>query len=397
MNLILSIEAIHAPLAGIGRYAWELATRMPLHSEILSTRFMANGLWKDLPRISGVSQSEIGGSNLHLTNEPEQLNYKDMIRKRLGNLRLVSQLHTKLMPLVAANRLNKIADGVFHGPNFFVPKTHLPSVVTIHDLSTFRYPQWHPKNRVERMMVAIPDAIRRANVVLTVSEVTRQEVLREFGLPAERVKAILHGVDPQYRPRPLSELVPTLGHFGLSPGGYSLFVSTIEPRKNLINLITAYRSLPNELRLHWPLVVVGGKGWQSDEIHDEIQRASRQGWLKYLGFVSQEYLPTLYAGARLFAYPSWYEGFGLPIAEAMASGIPVITSNRSSMPEVASGAALLVEPGDVSDIAEKLKQGLTDEIWRARAIDSGIRRSAELTWSACVEETLAAYRIAGNC
>ena len=170
------------------------------------------------------------------------------------------------------------------------------------------------------------------------------ELLQEFNLSEDKVQAIPLGVDQVYHPRPLSEIEDVLAQYGLQAQGYSLFVSTIEPRKNLSNLIAAYSKLPSAMRQRWPLVLVGGKGWNSDEIHAQIEQATAQSWLKYLGYVPQAHLPLLYAGARLFTYPSLYEGFGLPIAEAMASGVPVLTSNCSSMPEVAGTAALLVEP-----------------------------------------------------
>ncbi|MBR7801482.1 glycosyltransferase family 4 protein [Undibacterium fentianense] len=406
MKLILSIEAIHPPLAGIGRYAWELATRAPLHREIESIQFMSDGRWTSLPSIE-----EVSGSTQRLdiqtesnqVPEPIQLNYKGRIhralvqfpgemRRRLGRIPLVSYAYGKIMPQVVSGQLNKVKEGIFHGPNYFVPKTHLPTVLTIHDLSIYRFPNWHPKARVERMRETIPASLQRTNLVLTDSEAIRQELMQEFDFPAERIKTVLLGVDQIYYPRTVEELHPVLHRFGLSVNAYSLFVSTIEPRKNLQNLIAAYRALPAATRQRWPLVLVGGTGWESDAIHADILRAESEGWLKYLGFVEQSVLPQLYAGCRLFTYPSWYEGFGLPIAEAMASGVPVLTSNTSSMPEVANGAALLVDPADRDDIRRALQRGLEDDCWRAQAIELGLQRAAQLSWDACVNNTVAAYQ-----
>jgi alpha-1,3-rhamnosyl/mannosyltransferase len=152
--------------------------------------------------------------------------------------------------------------------------------------------------------------------------------------------------------------------------------------------------LPVDVRQQWPLVLVGGPGWQSEGIHADIQRGEAEGWLKYLGYVEQYCLPALYAGCRLFAYPSHYEGFGLPIAEAMASGVPVLTSNCSSMPEVAGGHAMLVEPEDVAGIKTGLAQALQYEAWRNAATAGGLVRAAELSWAACVQQTVDVYRLA---
>jgi alpha-1,3-rhamnosyl/mannosyltransferase len=240
----------------------------------------------------------------------------------------------------------------------------------------------------------IPGSVQRAKIVLTDSLVTRQEVIDEFHLNPNHVCAVPLGVDDDYYPRGAEELEPILMAYGLHPDGYSLFVSTIEPRKNILNLLAAYRALPVSVRKTWPLVLAGGVGWQSHEIHAEIERATGEGWLKYLGFVSQADLPFLYAGCRLFTYPSWYEGFGLPIAEAMASGVPVLTSNCSSMPEVAAGCAMLVEPGDVADMTQKVRQALEDTMWRKQAIQLGLQRAAQLTWDACVKNTVTAYHLA---
>lgn len=396
MNVVLSIESVRPPLTGIGRYTWELATRLPLQQEISSLRFMSDGLWCDLPSIDAQTES------IEPSDKPEevpvnlpppvQLNYKGKIRQRLGQIQLFSRLYHALKPKLVQHQLKEMKQGLFHGPNYFVPQSNLASVVTIHDLSVYRYPEWHPKTRIERVKKDIPLAIKRANLVLTDSEATKLEVMQEFNLSQDQVCAIPLGVDGSYHPRHEAELQPILAQFGLKMNAYSFFVSTIEPRKNLINLIAAYSKLPMEMRQRWPLVLVGSPGWQSDEIHQAIVKAQKESWLIYLGFVEQSYMPMLYAGCRLFTYPSWYEGFGLPIAEAMASGVPVLTSNCSSMPEVANGAAMLVEPADVDGIYMGLRMALEDENWRSQAREKGLQRAAELTWDACVRGTIAAYQ-----
>ena len=179
---------------------------------------------------------------------------------------------------------------------------------------------------------------------------------------------------------------------GLVAGQYCLFVGTVEPRKNVERLVQAYELLPLELRRDCPLVVAGSKGWNSEAIHARMAKAQAEGWLRYMSFVDQRWLPSLYSGARLMAYPSLYEGFGLPIVEAMASGTPVLTSNVSCMPEVAAGAARLVNPIDVEEMSHALAQCLTDEAWQAEAREKGLARAAVLSWDRCTEETVAVYR-----
>ncbi|MBC3881735.1 glycosyltransferase family 4 protein [Undibacterium sp. LX40W] len=382
MNVVLSIEAVRPPLAGIGRYVWELATRLPHHQEVESLRFISDGLWRTLPDLS-LSSSPVSSVR-------QGMDWRHV----LGKNPLVSRVYGAVMPKLAAIQINRLNDTVFHGPNFFVPNVGIPTVVTIHDLSAYYPSNWHPQMRIERMQTLIPHAVNRASLVLTDSEATRLELLQEFNLSEDKVQAIPLGVDQVYHPRPLSELEDVLAQYGLQAQGYSLFVSTIEPRKNLSNLIAAYSKLPSAMRQRWPLVLVGGKGWNSEEIHAQIEQATAQSWLKYLGYVPQAHLPLLYAGARLFTYPSLYEGFGLPIAEAMASGVPVLTSNCSSMPEVAGTAALLVEPRDVDQMCVELERGLSDNVWRTLAIPKGLERASQLTWDTCVDKTLLAYKMA---
>lgn len=390
MNVVLAIEAINPPLAGVGRYAWELATRLPLHAEVESVRYLADGLWRDLPDLDQT------GAQPDPAGKSATVSWQARLRQRLGRSTLVSKAYGKFAPYLAKRRLQGLHEGVFHGPNYLLPETDLKKVVTVHDLSVFRFPEWHPKARVARARQAIPQSVQRADLVITDSLATRLEVMAEFNLSPQQVIAIPLGVDAQFHPRSTEQLAAILARFGLLPNAYTFFVSTIEPRKNLIRLLTAYRGLPPALRRSFPLVLVGDQGWQSAEIHAEIERASNEGWLLYLGYVAQAYLPFLYAGCRLFAYPSLYEGFGLPIAEAMASGVPVLTSNCSSMPEVAGGGALLVEPGEVASIRSGLQQALEDEAWRTSAIAQGLQRASELTWDACVQNTVAAYRVVKN-
>lgn len=385
MNVVLSIEAVRSPLAGIGRYAWELATRLPRSPEVDTIRFLSDGLWRQLPDLA------------QATGAAQPSKARHDWRHQLGKNPLISQVYGKLMPKLARfqlNRLGRTKDAVFHGPNFFVPEIDLPSVVTIHDLSAYYPSDWHPQTRIERMRKLIPQAVARANIVLTDSLATKRELIQEFSVDEAKVRAVPLGVDTIYHPRTAEQLKPVLERYGLNVNSYTLFVSTIEPRKNILRLIAAYRALPLALRRQFPLVIAGAQGWNSQLIHDEIERAASEGWLYYLGFLAQEDLPALYAGCRLFAYPSLYEGFGLPIAEAMASGVPVLTSNCSSMPEVADGAAMLVDPLDVDAITRALGRALSDEVWRLDASERGLHRAQQLNWDACVAQTLLAYKMA---
>ncbi|MDY6841110.1 MAG: glycosyltransferase family 1 protein, partial [Pseudomonadota bacterium] len=231
-----------------------------------------------------------------------------------------------------------------------------------------------------------------ANALITDSEFTRQELASFSGWPLEKIHAIPLASSPEFHPRGESEVWPVINKYDLNYRGYTLYVGTIEPRKNLGRLLDAYGRMPLELRRRWPLVLSGYKGWRSDEIHLRVRDAERQGWARYLGFVPAAELPLLYAGARVFVFPSLYEGFGLPVLEAMSSGVPVICSNSSSLPEVAGNAALMSEPLDVVGMSENLAYGLQNDAWRDQAIARGMERAQSLSWGRCVRGTIAVYR-----
>ncbi len=232
----------------------------------------------------------------------------------------------------------------------------------------------------------------RADALITDSEYTRRELSEYFSWPIERIHTVPLASSEEFFPRDYDSLEAPLARHGLVPGGYSLFVGTIEPRKNIETLLNAYARLPLSLRTRWPLILTGYYGWRNDEIHQRLEVARREGWARYLGFVPSEDLPLLFSGARLFAFPSLYEGFGLPVLEAMSSGVPVVCSTSSSLPEVAGNAALMCDALDVEKLTELLQQGLEDEVWRAQAITEGLLHCSAFSWQRCADETLQVYR-----
>lgn len=232
----------------------------------------------------------------------------------------------------------------------------------------------------------------RASHLITPSEAIRKEVIEYFSWPADKVTAVANGVAPSFNSKQSSEiLIPTLSRCGLRPNEYALCVSTLEPRKNIGALLRAYSRLSETLRARYPLVLAGHKGWLSESLHDSIDKGRSEGWLHYLGFVPEADLPALYAGARAFLYPSLYEGFGLPVLEAMASGVPVLTSDSSSLPEVSNGAALLIDPNDDDLLYKGIDRILLDDDWRALAKARGLEVAARFSWERCIEQTMAVY------
>lgn len=367
MRVVLAVDAVTWPLTGIGRYTRELALRLRHRPEIDKLGLYRPGRWVD--------ESELLGERPLQVPHPIR-------RIRVG------------MPMWARHwrRLHKVRDHLFHGPNYFLPPFSGPGIATIHDLSVFKFPGTHPKARHLHFERRFMESLRRASHLITDSEVIRNEVIEQFSWGSDRITAVPLGVSDQYTPLRSRTDPSIIREAGLEVNGYVLCVSTLEPRKGIERLLQAYRALPPPLRSRYPLVLAGSEGWLSDTILAAISRAEHEGWLRHLGYVAEADLPGLYAGARAFVYPSIYEGFGLPVLEAMASGVPVLTSNCSSLPEVAGGAALLVDPLDIEALRLGIQEVIEDAQWRLEARDRGLRVAARYSWDRCVERTLVVYQ-----
>jgi alpha-1,3-rhamnosyl/mannosyltransferase len=264
-------------------------------------------------------------------------------------------------------------------------------VITVHDLSVFKYPETHPAARVQDFEQRFLHSLRKASHVITDTETIREEVIEMFGVDPDLITAVPLGVDDRFRPRAAGE-AEAFKAWGIQAGRYGLCISTLEPRKKIFELLCAWRELPQPVRARFPLVLAGGSGWNNEALHREIARASAEGWLRHLGFVEERKLPALYAGAALFLYPSISEGFGLPPLEAMASGVPVLVSGGSCLPEVGGDAPRYVDPDDIAGFISAIEDSLTDGNWRSKAVHRGLERAAEFTWARCIDATEAVYR-----
>lgn len=277
--------------------------------------------------------------------------------------------------------------GLYHEPNFIAMPFEGPIVVTVHDLSVLRHPETHPAERVRYMSDNMGESLHRADRIVTVSEFVRREVLEVFGsVMAPKTVAIHNGVTEHFRPRPEAALEPVLRRYDLAYGQYLLALGTLEPRKNLVRLLKAYR-LAGPLP---PLVLVGDSGWEGQALRDALH-AYRDLPIRVLGYLPQEDLPLVVAGARVMAYPSVYEGFGLPLVEAMASGVPVLSSKASALTEVLDGAGLQAEAQDIDAMAEGLRQLHEDEALRRDLVARGLVRARAFSWQKTGAQLSALY------
>lgn len=375
MKVILSVDSVKFPLTGIGRYNFELAKQLQLQDD-LELLFYANGRF-----IAGLPVPELAKSKKNA-----------WLHKQLRKNNLAIKAYRLLSEIKNHYSLQDHEDAIFHGPGFYLPRFSGSSVATFHDLSIFTHTQFHPPERVRYMQRELNLTLQRASMLITDSEYTRQELASYFGYHLDKIRTISLACSGDFHPREAADSASVMARLGLVHGGYTLYAGTIEPRKNIEALLDAYSTLPDAIRQRWPLVLAGYHGWQSEQLHERIKAAENAGWARYLGYVADEDLPHLFSGAHLFFFPSHYEGFGLPVLEAMASGVPVVCSNASSLPEVAGGAALMFDPEDVDTLRQLIMTGLEDEVWREAAKEKGLLQASTFSWQRCAEETVAVYR-----
>jgi len=288
---------------------------------------------------------------------------------------------------------------VFHSPDFVLPPQRRGArILTVHDLSFMRYPEGATPSLRRYLNRVVPRSIARADLVLADSESTKRDLMELLDVAPARVRVVYAGVESRFQPIFDDEhLRAVADRYDLDPP-FILTVSTMEPRKNLQRLFAAYAFLRQRLAFAPRLVVVGAKGWLTEGIFAALEESGIQEHVHFPGYVHDEDLPAVYNLACLFAFPSLYEGFGIPPLEALACGVPVACSNASSMPEVVGDAALTFDPTDVEAMTEAMLRILTDGELRADLIARGRERAERFTWTAAAANLLAAYHeVAARC
>ena len=374
IRLAFNGSALLSPLTGVGQYSNSLA-RCLLATGELEMEFFYAAIWSREIRTKPVK--EIGA-------------LKDFIKKFVPQPYRISRA---LQGWRFGMGTRRFRPQLYHEPNFLPFKFDGPTVITAHDLSWIRFPETHPDERVIVMNDLFPKALERADHVLTDASYVRQEIIEEFGIAPDRITSVPLGSREIFRPRSAEQCRQVLQQRGLDYRGFVLCVGTLEPRKNLELVIRAYSALPERFRRRRPLVMVGMRGWLTSKVESLMQPMVASGEIRPLGFTSDEDLAVLYAAALTLVYPSLYEGFGLPPLEAMASGTPVIVSDRSTLPEVVGTAGVQIAADDEARPARgtaALRRGLDRS--GSSCAEASLAQASKFSWERCARETLAIYR-----
>ncbi|OGE81748.1 MAG: hypothetical protein A2826_02985 [Candidatus Doudnabacteria bacterium RIFCSPHIGHO2_01_FULL_43_23] len=328
---------------------------------------------------------------------------KEFIRANVKIVFFTFSEYKKYLPffyshvLVASNIISEKLD-VYHSPANIIPLRYSGKFcITTHDLAIYRRPDLFPKSQGFSLKYIVPRSIHQAKKIIAVSESTKRDIQEFFSVDQKKVKVIHEGVDHQRfsQSSTIENSKEYLGEKYNIRNEYLLFVGTLEPRKNLIRLLEAFYRLlagnPN-YKSKYQLLLAGSLGWLYDTIFDEVKNRGLGENVLLPGYVDAEDLPTLYRNATIFIYPSLYEGFGLPVLEALTSGTPVITSDSSSMPEIAGDAALFVDPVDVEGMVSAMRRFLEDEKLRSNYSERALLQAKKFSWEKCARETLDVYR-----
>jgi glycosyltransferase involved in cell wall biosynthesis len=281
---------------------------------------------------------------------------------------------------------------LFHSPDFVLPPTSegIPTLLTVHDLSFIHFPDTFPPTLVNYLNRVVPWSVSRATHVLADSRSTKKDLVEQWAVPEDKITVLYSGVSEAYRPvEDPPYLTEVRKSYSLGEEPYLLSVGTIQPRKNYQRLIKAFAPIAGKYPHN--LYIAGGKGWLEEEMMAEADRQGISGRVRFLGFVADRHLPALYSGASLFLFPSLYEGFGLPVLEAMACGVPAIISNTSSLPEVGGEAALQLDPLLAEAWSEGMDRVLSDQGLAEKMIGAGFIQARSFSWDKAAYQLLQIY------
>lgn len=369
MKIAIDVTRAVIETAGIGRWTYEITQNL----------------------LDQDSQNEYLIFSTHFNDSPQKTEVFESFKRKnvtLKRLKIPGKLKESLWG-IRVNFLNNFLQGadVLYAPSYFevILGLKIPQVVTIHDMTADIFPDQRGDKLSKFLSSRTLEACRKAKFITCVSKSTQKDLIRITKTDEKKTQVIYPGLKIFKK---INEKLP----LNLEKERYILSVGTIEPRKNIARLLKAYNQLGEDLKREYPLVLVGGRGWNDSEIFSEAENSSLKQFIHFTGYVDDATLAGLYKNAKVFVYPSLYEGFGLPVLEAMSFGCPVITSNVSSMPEVAGEAAQLVDPNNTIEIKESLKKLITDDGFAKKLATSAKTRSQKFSWEHAAEEMLKIFK-----
>ena len=371
MKIAIDIRTINKPRSGVGYYVTNLIHEFQKIDKENSYCLISN---------NGVYESEF-------KNQPNFENYNTWIS---NENHVVGDLWESLF---LPRLLKRRGADVFHGPAFMIPlrPAGLKTVVTIHDIVAFIKPETVPLKYALYMRMLIRMVVEKADKVITPSESTKKDLIERLGVPESKIDVVYEAVSPSFTPsNGATRPVDIRQRFGIRDK-YMLFVGNLEPRKNLIRLLKAFEIAREKLGDTYQLVICGKKGWLYKDILHTYE-AVNKGDVILTNYVGDEDLINLYRSADMFVFPTLYEGFGLPVLEAMGCGAPVITSNISSLPEIAGEAAVLIDPLDVGQISDAMVKIAFSEDRRRELREKGLAQASRFSWTQTARRTLDVYR-----
>lgn len=383
MNILFNATTLLTPLTGIGQYVLQLFSELNKRDDIQLYAYYPFGLKK--------------GFFLPTFNEAKaEKTLKNNIKKNavhlLTKIPFQRDLRHWLEPVLFQHRTKNLPrDTIYHEPSYVCFPFDNAKATTICDLSTFDLPAFHPKARVRFLEKSLPKTLESTGKIFVISQFTKQRLQHWFAVPDDKIVCTYLAARASFHPRTEIECLPILQKYDLKSKGYVLSIGTLEPRKNLTRLFEAFALLPENLRKRYPLAIAGKEGWHEKGLIRAAQSLEEKGELRFLGFVPDSDLPFLLNAAAAFAYPSIYEGFGLPVLEALASGTPTVASNATSIPEVAGDAALLHDPEDVEALKNHLQNILENKDLADSLTTKGLQQALQFSWAKCANETAAAY------
>ena len=376
MRILVDIRHLGPKQSGVGEYTTQLLRALFEIDHENEYVLFSSGTQKPPEEIFALTQNK-RWTHLHLPTPNKLLNLRTLFLKHPTiNWRVREPIDLIFLPNLNITAL----------PN------DIPTVLTIHDLSWHFYPEFYSRKMQLWHKVAKPaQLIAQARTIITPSTSTKQDVHAVFGKDENQIVSIAHGVDTAFHAKMEARDHGVRSHLKL-PKQFALYVGTIEPRKNLLGLVEGIKQYRDRTHQDLHLVLAGKWGWRSHDLRRRLWKRDVSGWIHQTGYLSKEDLGALYRSAAIFTWPSLYEGFGLPVLEAMRSGTPVLTSHTSSLPEITNGAAVLIDPYNTTDISEALRGILGSNTLQKQMRDRGIARANEFSWTVTAQKTLEVFK-----